>query len=100
MVKPITPPEAYGAKVFPDAVIEAFNEVITEHYSHGSAHFNQEEVVQLIVKKGIARREIFANDWLDIEPLFEKAGWEVDYDKPGYNEFYEANYTFTAKNNK
>ena len=29
--------------------------------------------------------------------LFEEAGWNVQYDKPGYNENYDAYFKFTEK---
>ena len=32
--------------------------------------------------------------WLDFEPEYREAGWKVTYDGPGYNEDYEATYTF------
>jgi hypothetical protein len=34
---------------------------------------------------------------MDFEPFYEKAGWKVVYDKPGYCESYAANFTFTRK---
>ena len=35
---------------------------------------------------------------MDIEPVFEQAGWKVDFDRPGYNEGpYDAYFQFTKK---
>ena len=32
-----------------------------------------------------------------IEPLYREKGWNVEYDKPGYNEFYKARFIFKKK---
>jgi hypothetical protein len=32
---------------------------------------------------------------MDVEDVYQKAGWEVEFDKPGYNEDYEANFKFS-----
>ena len=38
------------------------------------------------------------NSWVqgvwDFEPIYEKAGWKVSYDGPGYNESYDGYYIF------
>lgn len=97
MTKPITPDEAGTAKVIPDEVITAFNETIALHFDGRASNFTTIEIVSAIVKKGISRKVIFDNHYLDVEPIFEAVGWKVVYDKPGYNESYEANFTFTRK---
>lgn len=48
----------------------------------------------------VKRQEIFDNGWLDIETVYEDSGWSVEYDKPGYNESYEASWTFKPKRKK
>jgi len=95
-VKPIKPGEVAKKKEhdFPDTVFEAFNEMIAENYSGRTATFRQEDVVALMVKKGLGRTDIYKKGWLDIEDIYDKAGWEVDYDRPGYNETYETTFTF------
>jgi hypothetical protein len=99
-VKPIKPSEAVSLKDkgIPPEVIEAFNELIPQNMKHGMATILQKDVVALIVKKGLKRNDIFDNDWLGIEKIYEKAGWFVSYDAPAYNESYEASFTFEAKN--
>lgn len=32
-----------------------------------------------------------------LDAVYEKAGWKVSYDKPGYNESYDPYFKFTAK---
>jgi hypothetical protein len=55
----------------------------------------QKDVVNELVALGLKRNEIFKNHWLDVEEIYEEAGWQVAYDKPGYNETYEASFEFT-----
>ena len=55
------------------------------------------KVIDLMVKKGLKRDKIFSEGWLNIETVYEDAGWDVYYDKPGYNEDYKPSYTFTKK---
>lgn len=42
----------------------------------------------------VPRNVVFANKWLDIEDIYREQGWRVDYDKPAYNENYQASFTF------
>lgn len=98
MVKPISPSEVIDKKkeTIPNEVIEAFNELIAENFDGHSSHVEQNEVISLIVNKlSIAREYIFKKHWLDVEDIFREAGWEVEYDKPGYNESYSAYFIFT-----
>ncbi len=95
MTKPITPKEAVNlGNDFPYEVIEAFNELIVE----GRGTVRQSAVVDRIMAKmpDIRRETIFKKGWLNIEGVYTKAGWTVEYDKPGYNEFYEAHWMFTS----
>ncbi|HLE49936.1 MAG TPA: hypothetical protein VI791_02250 [Patescibacteria group bacterium] len=99
-VKPITPGDVAKQKgeSFPDAVFEAFNEIIAASFVDGCADFTVAEVVKLMVSKGLSEKDIFDRHWLDVEAVYEKAGWHVVYDKPpGFNESYEANFAFTVK---
>jgi hypothetical protein len=96
-VKPISPNEIVGKKEqsFPDAVLEAFNEIIVGNYSQGQASFKQDDVIKLMVKKGVKRADIIPKGYLDVEDVYREQGWKVEYDKPGYNETYPATYTFS-----
>lgn len=100
MIKPFTPDEAKGGKVttLPPEVIEVFNHLLAERYS-SHIEISQPEVVGLILSKmpNVKRQEIFDKNWLDVEEVYDQYGWDVDYDKPGYNETYEATWTFTKK---
>lgn len=93
-MKPITPNEAKKRvkSNIPGDVIAAFNELISENFRNGSARFTQTKVVIRIKEK--MPDVTFDNRWLDVEPLFEHAGWIVKYDKPGYNEPGDATFEF------
>ena len=99
MTKPITPKEALSLKraSIPDEVYEAFNELIASEISaSGYCTIYQDKVVKLIQSKlDCKRAEVFSKGWLDVEEQYIKAGWDVKYDKPGYNETYEANFVFS-----
>lgn len=104
-VKPFTPKEAQDKKdvSFPDEVIETFNEFLAERYANGYARIEQGEVLNLIVSKFathgkvFSRQQILDRGWLDIESAYRKAGWTVRYDRPGFNETYEAFWEFTKR---
>ncbi len=98
--RPVSPGEVEARKVacLPDGVIEAFNELIVERFSEGTAVVGQDAAVSRIVEKlGVERQAVFERGWLEIEGVYRKAGWHVLYDKPGYNETYPATYTFSRK---
>lgn len=106
-VKPITPQEAHEKfceTQIPDFVIEVINDLISRESSqpNRSVDIKQNEIIEKIIKhpdfpKDTSRQDIFDKYWLNFETIYEKAGWKVKYDKPGYNETYDAFYTFTPK---
>lgn len=96
---PITPEQAAGGRIVPALVIDVFNQLVAKHFNEkiGAAVVKQEDVVALLVEAGCRRDTIFAQHWLDVEPIYERAGWKVRHDKPGYCEDYAATFTFTVK---
>lgn len=107
---PITPPkepvqiltkqqakENLADRVFPDFVIQAFNECIAESQVNRSGIVLQKDVVKRIMKLGNVRnsQKVFDEHWLDVEDHYRKAGWTVKFDKPAYNESYEARFEFS-----
>lgn len=98
-VRPIKPEDIAAEKerTFPDAVLKSFNELIVQNWDGSSATIIQDEVVALMVKKGLKLEEIFGKGWLDVEGVYRSVGWSVEYDKPGYNEFYPATFMFKRK---
>lgn len=101
MTKPIRPDEIAHAKetTIPEQVFEAFNELIAEKFVNGYANVRQNDVMIRILEKmpNTTRREVFDRGWLNVEEAYEAQGWRVAYDKPGYNETYEAYFTFRSK---
>ena len=103
MAGPITPDEVAALKrevVIPERVFDAFNELIAKHWNGRTAKFKQDDVVELILRKygrskSVTRNSIYANHWLDVEPIYREAGWKVIYDRPGYNETYSATFEFS-----
>lgn len=109
-VKAITPNDIPSAKLttIPEFVLEAFNELVAAHFSEGEADFTQEDVVERILSKvpsngtsgsRLSRGDIFDRGWLNVEEIYEEAGWDVEYEKPiGYaGESFAAHFTFTPK---
>lgn len=84
----------------PDFVFEAVNQLLSKEARKGNNYIKllQKDIVALIVANGQCSKEaVYASKWLDFEESYREAGWEVTYDKPGYNESYEANFIFEAK---
>ena len=102
MLSPIRPHEIVGKKqeITPDYVIAAFNELIAENWNGTYSVVGQWSVVTLILKKAeeagacIYVRNIYDNHWLDVKEIYRVVGWQVDYDKPDYNETYEPTFMF------
>ena len=106
--KPISPNEVAEIvqNSIPGSVFDAFNECIALDWNGRSATVKQEEVIAKIISKfppdsegnpSISRRLIFDKKWLNVEEAYRALGWSVKYDKPGYNESYEAFFVFTKK---
>lgn len=105
MVEPIRPEDIGLAKsrTFPKYVFEAFNEQIVANYTAGRAVVLQNKVIDAIIVAAsvegviIDRGDVFDRKYLNVEEAYEEAGWKVTYDKPAYNESYEANFTFKKR---
>lgn len=101
MVQAISPTDIAVQKVenFPDFVLEEWNKIIAMKFTAGSARVGQEEIMAVLLPhtQNGNRQEVFDNHWLDVEEVYRAQGWSVVYDKPAYNESYEANFTFKAK---
>lgn len=94
MPGPISPDDLKDAKHIPEEVFEVFNDLI-RRASNGVV--KQKDVVAAIVQKmGVASERVYREGWLNVEDAYRAKGWDVDYDKPGYNETYDATFRFTA----
>lgn len=97
MVTAITPAQVTNERVFPDFVLEAFNFCIQKNFSGKCSTVKQNEVIEeIIVRSGrtILRADVFGEGYLNVEGVYRKQGWKVRYDKPGFNESYDAYYEF------
>ncbi len=107
-VEPLSPNDVIIKKqsIIPDVVIECFNELIAQNFSGGESTFKQNDVAALICQKTIVTdpnfsdRTIYDKHWLDVESLYREKGWIVEYDKPGFNESYDATFTFKRRRKK
>lgn len=100
MTKPLSPKDVESAKTerVPPQIIEAANELIAERWDGHEARFTLHELGQRArAKLGKDPKEDFEDGQLDIEPIFRKAGWVVEFDRPGYNETYDACFIFRKK---
>jgi len=96
--RPIMPSEVVNLKCkhIPDIVFNIFNDHIVSAWDGRKAIVRQEHVVSaLLVTEKFTREEIFRKHILDIEEIYSREGWKVEFDKPGYNEGYGAFWTFT-----
>lgn len=103
-VSPITPAEALSLKerLLPDEVIGAWNELIATNLTNGVSTVYQSEAEDKLRMLSClpSDQSVLDMGWLDIEDIYRAAGWKVFYDKPGYNESYEATYKFSKKGSR
>jgi hypothetical protein len=102
-MEPIKPKDVDDAKSekLPDEVIKVFNDLIVEEWNGYSATIVQNAAAKKISNSmGITLDEVYNRGLLDVEHVFRKAGWNVKYDKPGYNETYEATFEFSKRKRK
>ncbi len=101
-ITPITKEEVIKKQEtrIPEIMIETVNKLLVQNYNKntGKAIIKLSEIMDLVVGDAdcglFTREQIFKNHYLDFEPIYERKGWHVTYDKPGYNEFYEPFYIF------
>lgn len=98
MTTPITHDEAEQAsyQTIPPFVVSAFNAEIAASYSGGEARVVQKKVVARI-EATMPDATAFDIRWLNVEELYRANGWSVTYDKPGYNETYDASFMFKRR---
>lgn len=98
---PMTPDEieTLTTEVRPPVVFEAFNTLIGRNWNGRSATIFQRDVVDLILRLApeLTQQAVFDDHMLDVETAYRHAGWQVRYDKPGWNETYAASFVFTRK---
>ena len=104
-MKPITPEKVEQIRIheMPEAIIQATNELIVRKWNGHEATVKVYEIVNHYFSvsgeedTAAARKELFAKHYLDIEPAYREATWKVKFDKPGYDESYDAYFVFSKK---
>ena len=98
MTKPISPKDVADAKAkaIPDEVIDAANQLLAEKWDGHAAKFTLKELC-VRARQKLGEGYAFQSWELDIEVPFGLAGWIVKFDKPAYNESYDANFTFQKR---
>jgi hypothetical protein len=95
--RPVTPPEAAALKhaVIPPAVLAAFNKLILLHWEGTYAEFPATDVLPAVSRENSSLAPGLVSAAIaGIAPAYRAAGWSVTFDRPGYNETYEAHWIF------
>ena len=106
--EPIKPENvaAFKLRHIPNEVIDAVNELISLKYVCNSDDIRiyQKDIIEVAKSKMYPATDnidsgsgYFDYNWLNIEKIYEDAGWAVKYDKPAYNESYDAYFIFREK---
>lgn len=106
----LTPAQVREGQIssIPKEVIEAVNRLLVRNMRNGRAMIKQATIIETALRLMheehhvlaessilmVTEKDFYDNGWLDFEPIFRAAGWKVTYDKPGYNETYEAYFKF------
>lgn len=98
-MKPVSPKDVDDAVVLganiPSPVVEVVNELLLSLGGGQHTILKMGVVIERVVARSdITRAELFANKWLDFEPMYRAAGWEVVFEKPGYGESYDPFWKF------
>ena len=97
-MKPLSPSEVIkkSEDSIPDFVIEAVNNLLVKECHSGRIILKQKDIEREILRinPGVCSDVLYTNHWMDFESLFRAVGWNVTYDKPGYNETYAPTYIF------
>lgn len=93
-----TAAEQRRQRSIPGVVVLVVNDLIVESLRGGQAVVKQEDILaRLEAQSHLKRGEALSKGWLDFEEIYQTAGWDVSYDKPGFNESYEPSFTFTKR---
>jgi hypothetical protein len=104
-VKAITPKQAkaLNRRDIPDVVFEAVNHLLTMNAHKALITIKTKEVIAEILQRAskfdttLTSQMLYDRGWLDFEPIYRKAGWNVKYDGPSYGENFDGFYQFSSK---
>lgn len=98
-IKPISKEEALQKvkeRVFPDYIMQAFNECIVEAKIKKSNNVLKEDVIKRILELNpeMKRQTLFDEHLLDVEDTYRQAGWKVEYCSPSRGEEFGPYFIF------
>jgi len=110
--KPMSPEEIMENKVvvIPSFVFDVVNNNLSRQIVslNSTVHIKEKVIVQEIIDMAAEldnevdvvkyRSAIYVDGWLNFEECYRAVGWNVEYDKPAYNESYDAVYKFSRNN--
>lgn len=94
MIKPISPDELIV--IVPDYVITAFNKLLQRKWDGVSVVITVDEAYKAI-RAECGRATKIETRWLNIEPLYRAEGWDVSYEKTGFNDASPDFFTFKKR---
>lgn len=112
MTEPISPGEAKKLKahLIPTFMYQAVNELLVARYDdHAACVIKETELLERAYNRWkqqetnvpetfeTFKRMVYDRHWLDFEDAYKQQGWNVIYDRPGYDETYGAFYKFSRK---
>ena len=93
----ITPEDVESKKrtTIPEEIFYAFDKLIVDNWRGNSSTVLLKDAIKIVRDRGgVDITEAFDKGWFDVEPYYRRAGWKVEFDKPGYCESYDAFYVF------
>lgn len=101
-VQPINPAmlREPGTKALeiPSLIVMIVNKMIDEFWDgHQSRVWQSDILVRIAKLAGFDKETVVRNRWLDIEPMYREAGYNVKYVKPPHGEKGDAYFEFTLK---
>ena len=98
MVNILKPEDISDSKeeYIPDVVFDVVNALITQEWNGRSACIKQKDIIEKIGQiSDLTKDIIYKKNYLDIENVYRKNGWEVEYESPAWGESFDAYFEFT-----
>lgn len=91
-----TPDDALAqhSATIPEEIFEIVNGFLAERVHNRTIEIEQREIAAKLELTDISEAQAISHGWLDFEDVYKKAGWIVNFDKPGFNESYQPIWTF------
>lgn len=94
MSKPMSPNEVFDkGPTIPDFILDRVNELLCQRSGSNVITIRQDEVLSAL-PLDVSRQTAFDNCWLDFESVYRKAGWQVRYEQPSYDESFTPYWIF------